>query len=315
VLLIARGEHHKALSTVGLMLETPDERVTLPIPVAADPREIAFGPDDIVLLATKSQDTEAAIESLRSAAPASTPVVCLQNGVENERIVARRFSHVYGALVLAATAHLEPGSVQAYGVGLSGRIDVGRYPRGVDERCVGICAALRAARLDSEPQSDVMLLKHAKLISNLDNAVEAICGWDVAAPELVDRVQEEGRAALRAAGIPFIVDSSSTTDAPRKRRTNGEIAGRSREGGSTWQSVVRNAATVETDYLNGEIVLHGRLTGVPTPLNELLCELMREMVGATREPGWLSPEEVLARLEQTLPASRSLAASPRLRHG
>ena len=35
-------------------------------------------------------------------------------------------------------------------------------------------------------------------------------------------------------------------------------------GGSTWQSLARGLP-VEVDYLNGEIVLLGRLHGVPTP--------------------------------------------------
>jgi hypothetical protein len=35
---------------------------------------------------------------------------------------------------------------------------------------------------------------------------------------------------------------------------------------------------------------------VPTPVNELLQALMREMLRDRRPPGWLSPDEVLARL-------------------
>ena len=50
----------------------------------------------------------------------------------------------------------------------------------------------------------------------------------------------------------------------------GGIEGRPRAGGSTWQSVARGAGSVETDYLNGEIVLLGRQFGVATPVNALL---------------------------------------------
>lgn len=48
------------------------------------------------------------------------------------------------------------------------------------------------------------------------------------------------------------------------------IAGAQRQGGSTWQSLARGAAALETDYLNGEIALLGRLHGIPTPINEAL---------------------------------------------
>ncbi|MBR7539370.1 ketopantoate reductase family protein, partial [Mycobacterium tuberculosis] len=50
------------------------------------------------------------------------------------------------------------------------------------------------------------------------------------------------------------------------RRDTGE----SSLGSSTWQSVARGSSSVETDYLSGEIVLLGRMYGVPTPVNALV---------------------------------------------
>ena len=37
---------------------------------------------------------------------------------------------VYGAVVMLPAAHLEPGTVEAYGAETTGHIDVGRYPDG-----------------------------------------------------------------------------------------------------------------------------------------------------------------------------------------
>jgi 2-dehydropantoate 2-reductase len=296
VLLIARGAHHDVIAARGLTLETPQERVVLPIAVAGSPDEVSFGVDDVVLLTTKSQDTEAALDALRDAAPPSTPVVCLQNGVTNERVALRRFADVYGAVVMAPTAHLEPGVVQAYATTVTGEIDVGRYPSGGDERCRAVCEALAAARFSSEPREDIMRLKYAKLIGNLANAVQAICGMEGAIGELIERAQEEGRTVLRAARIEFVVANVADLRRRWERWGVGEIEGRPRGGGSTWQSIVRGAGSVETDYLNGEIVLRGRLTGVPTPVNELLQALARETLRERRQPGWISAEDVLARL-------------------
>lgn len=176
VLLIARGDHHDAIAERGLTLETPQERVTLPVAVARSPGAVRFDGQDTVLLASKRQDTETALAALRDAAPADTPVVCLQNGVENERVALRRFAHVYGAVVMSPTAHLEPGVVQACATAITGEIDVGRYPSGVDERCRAVCEALCAAHFSSEPRADIMRYKHAKLIGNPANAVQAVCG-------------------------------------------------------------------------------------------------------------------------------------------
>ncbi len=296
VLLIARGRHHDAIAAHGLTLKTPERRVTLPIPVAGSPADVSFGADDLVLLATKSQDTEAALDGLRDAAGDRATVACLQNGVENERIALRRFAHVYGGVVMAPTAHLEPGVVQAYGTALTGTIDVGCYPRGIDDRCRALCAALGAARFGSEPRGNIMRFKHAKLIANLANAVQAICGADAAADELAERVEEEGRTVLRAEGTEFVADEVADVRGRWRRWRVGEIDGRPRAGGSTWQSVARGADTVESDYLNGEIVLRGRLAGVPTPANELLQALARETVRDRHDPGWLSAADVLGRL-------------------
>jgi 2-dehydropantoate 2-reductase len=299
VVLIARGAHREAIVGGGLTLETPRERTTLRIPVVGHPDEIAFAAGDVVLLTTKSQDTEAALEALRAAAPAWIPVVCTQNGVENERIALRRFENVYGAVVMSPTGYLEPGVVQAYGASLTGAIDIGCYPSGVDQRCRELCVALSAAQYDSEPRPEIMRYKHAKLLTNLGNAVQAICGPASEGDELGERAREEGRAALRAAGIAFDADFVTGVGERWKAWEVGEIAGRPRGGGSTWQSVARRAGSVESDYLNGEIVLRGRQTGTPTPLNALLQELMQEAVRERHPPGWLTAAEVLAKLHSS----------------
>src|SRR5579884_3735433 len=114
VALIARGEHGRVIRERGLTFERPGSSVTLQIPVAFSPADVEWSEDDVVLLATKSQDTVGALTDLRAVAPIGTPVVCVRNAVENERVALRLFSRVYGAVVMAPTAHLKPGIVQAY---------------------------------------------------------------------------------------------------------------------------------------------------------------------------------------------------------
>ena len=57
-----------------------------------------------------------------------------------------------------------------------------------------------------------------------------------------------------------------------------EIAGQTRSGGSTYQSMARGADSVETDYLNGEVAALGRLHGVPTPVNAAVQHLAARAV-------------------------------------
>ncbi|HEY2439208.1 MAG TPA: 2-dehydropantoate 2-reductase [Solirubrobacteraceae bacterium] len=292
VTLIARGAHLEAIRDNGLELVTPEERSVLRIPVARAPGEVEWTGDDVVLLATKSQDTRGAVTSLRDAAGPATPVVCLQNGVDNERLALRVIDSVYGAVVMCPAAHLRPGSVEAYGTTLTGMIDVGRYPDGIDARCEQVCAALEGSRFSSHPTTDVMRLKYAKLLLNLGNAVQALCGPGDRSDELTERARDEGRAALSAAGVEY--EAPEVTDIGVRWRTMGvrDIDGRSRAGSSTWQSLTRGTA-LETDYLNGEIVLAGRLHHVPTPVNESLCRLAWEAAREGWAPGSLDPEDVL----------------------
>jgi len=294
VALIARGEHGRAIRERGLRFERPGSSVTLELAVASSPAELDWNGDEIVLLATKSQDTAGALSALRAAAPATTPVVCVQNAVENERVALRLLADVYGAVVMAPTAHLEPGVVQAYGSRGVGVIDVGRYPSGVDGVCERVAGALEASGFSSKARPDIMRFKHAKLLANLGNAVDAICEPSPEADEVTALAQEEGRAALTAAGIEFVAEDVNDVQARWARLDVQPIEGRPRAGSSTRQSVTRGQA-VETDYLNGEISLLGRLNDVPTPVNDALCLLSDRHVRERRAPQTVRGQEVLDR--------------------
>ncbi|HUA71031.1 MAG TPA: 2-dehydropantoate 2-reductase N-terminal domain-containing protein, partial [Solirubrobacteraceae bacterium] len=57
VALIARGAHYEAIRSNGLTLETPHRTTVLEIPVAESPDAVHWTGDDLVMVATKSQDT------------------------------------------------------------------------------------------------------------------------------------------------------------------------------------------------------------------------------------------------------------------
>src|SRR5438552_6442817 len=132
VILIARGPHLETIRERGLTLETPTETSTLPIAAVGHPSEIRFTDDDVVVLTMKTQDTAAALDELRAAARQNIPVICAQNGVENERLALRRFARVYGMLVILPATHLEPCVVIAHAAPVGGILDSGCYPSGVD---------------------------------------------------------------------------------------------------------------------------------------------------------------------------------------
>lgn len=293
VVLIARGAHGAAIQANGLRIEDPDATVTLFVPTVTTPAEVDWRPDDVVFVATKSQDAEAALESLAAVAPLTIPVVCATNGVEVERVALRRFKNVYGVTVMMPTAYLEPGVVQIICAPISGGLDIGRYPEGIDETALEIAAALSASTFVSDPCQKIMRFKYRKLVLNMGNAVEAACGFDSdAAKTLIARATAEAEAVYVAAGIDVAAPEEDA--AKRALMRYRPINGQRRGGGSTWQSVVRGGS-VETAFLNGEIVLLGRLHNVATPVNELLQTVMLEMQSTGAAPMSLSAEELLAR--------------------
>jgi 2-dehydropantoate 2-reductase len=296
VVLIARGEHLLALRRRGLTLQTPEESVTLPVRAAAHPAEIRFREGDVVLLTMKTQHTAAALAELRSAAGGDgVPVVCAQNGVENERLALRHFERVYSMLVNLPASHLEPGVVQAFGSPVRGVLDLGRYPQGVDEVVTAIAADLERVGFRSQAHEDILRWKHAKLLSNLGNALQAACGPEAEAPDIEERLVQEALDCYRAAGIAW-ADEEEMLERYGSLRL-APVGGKRREGGSSWQSLARGSGSIETDYLNGEIALLGRLHGVPTPANRMLQEVAGRLARQRRPPGSVTPEE----LRQALP--------------
>lgn len=297
VVLVARGAHRDAIRDHGLRVLAPDgDEVTLPIPVVGHPRDIRFSDDDVVFLAMKTQHTAAALDDLATSSPARRmSIVCAQNGVENERLASRWFADVYAMCVMCPAGHLEPGVVEAFGAPFQGLLDLGRYPTGLDARAEAISAALERAGFASIPRADIMRWKYRKLMNNLANAANALCGSGPALADVSARARTEAETVLRAAGI----DCASVEEDTERRGDLMQLAplrpGHER-GSSTWQSLRRGTGSVETDYLNGEIAMLGRLHGIPTPVNELLQRLCAEHAHANRPAGSLDATELLARL-------------------
>jgi 2-dehydropantoate 2-reductase len=290
VTLVARGAHAEALRS-GLVLEAPDESVVLSIPVVTAAADVTWTDDTVVLLAVKGQDTDAALAQLTAVAPPATAVVCLQNGVENERRVLRHFPHTYAVCVMCPATHLRPGVIQVHSAPVSGLLDLGSYPAGVDEVGREIAGTLDATAFQSVARPDIMRWKYRKLLMNLANASEALCGPEGRYTPLTKEAQREGSEALAAADIAV-----ATTEEDRERRadhlrmratSSGEWT-----GGSSWQSLARGTGSIEAEYLNGEIVLLGALHGVPTPVNALLQRLALQAAAAGRPPGSMTVEHL-----------------------
>jgi 2-dehydropantoate 2-reductase len=277
--LVARGPHGDAIRDQGLRLETPDGTFVIRAPVSSN---ATWRDGDVLLLAVKTQDAEVA---LRGVAP-EIPVVCLTNGIAAERMSSNNLRSVFGAYVFVPASHLVPGIVQLWASPVAGVIDLGPYPPRAAPLASTIVSVLRSGGFESDLRDDIMRYKRGKLLLNLGNVVEALCGPTAGDLEIEQRARAEGIACFEAAGLDYTIDDTRFVDVKT-------IGGATRPGGSTWQSLARGKP-LEVDFLNGEIVTLGHAHGVPTPANAALQRVASESVERGMPPGALSIAELEA---------------------
>ena len=283
VTLIARGAHKDVLQREGLTFVSHDGIAQLKIPTIEHPSELVPQEDLFVLLCMKSQHTEQALQALSATMPPSLALACVQNGVVNERVALRYFKHVYATVVNLPAMHLKPGEVVTHAAGVGGILDTGCYPDGVDNRAEVVTQALSRAGFSAKPDAKVMRQKYAKLLMNLGNIVQAGIRSSEDTSEIARCMRNEALACYAAADI-----DCATRDEVRARRESGyhmvDIPGYERTAGSSWQSIARGTGDVETEYLNGEISLLGRLCGVPTPYNDAGVNMARALIREASQP-------------------------------
>jgi thiosulfate/3-mercaptopyruvate sulfurtransferase len=293
VTLIARGRNLKSLRANGLRYVRPRGTLLVDVPVAGGPGEIELRPDDVLFVATKSQDTEDVLRAWAwrpvggSTAAAELPVVLLQNGLENDRAASRRFATVIGAVVWLPSSHLEPGEVVSPAEPSVGALWLGAYPSGVTPRLAEIAEDLTTAHFHVEVVPDIRRRQAGKLVGNTVNALDALYRPSELRSAAARIVKQEARIALGAddlvpGRVPEIVVSRP-------------IAGHERRGHSTWQSLQRGAAP-ETDFLNGEIVLQARLAGSDAPYNAALTQRVQRAAADGIRPGSLDDADLVATL-------------------
>jgi 2-dehydropantoate 2-reductase len=262
VTLVARGDHLARIRADGLRLDTADGVEVIRAAATDTAAEVDWSTDPVVILAVKSHQTEAALSDLAGSAPESTAVVCAQNGVANEPAALRLFANTYGITVMLPSQHLEPGLVVQACHPVPGILDIGRFPDGTDDLTDRVAADLRSAGFESEPRADIMAWKHRKLVTNAVGDVSAVLPDEAA--ELKPKVRAEAEAALAAAGVPLVSQEADLARRGDVLKYRDDVDGPNSLG----QSLARGTPGTEVDHRAGEIVLQGRLHGVPTPVNE-----------------------------------------------
>lgn len=309
VVLVARGEHLAALQRDGLRLRTPDEDVRLPVTAVGGPDDVTLTEDDVLVLATKTQQVDAALRTwadvevhdadgrVVGTAGSRLPALLALNGVASEDLALRYFARVVGVCVWLPSVHLVPGEVIIRGGPRSGMLHLGSVPAGREQELLAeVAADLAAANFDAPLPADVMPWKYRKLISNLGNGLQALVGPRGGSARLGEALEAEARAVLDAAGIEVTPDAEESA-ARAAGFTMHHVPGVPDDvGGSTWQSLQRGTGNVETDYLNGEIARIAHAHGTEAPLNARLASLVRQAATGGQQPGAITAEELAALL-------------------
>jgi 2-dehydropantoate 2-reductase len=311
-LLIARGRNADVLATAGMTLRTPDGTFRAPVSVASRAEDVRLTDRDVLVFTTKTQQLDTALQEwvdqsvhgphgVVGTAGELLPALTALNGVAAEEKALRYFRRVFGVCVWMPAVHLEPGEVIVRSWPVVGQFHIARWPASTRtpadaELLTALAEAWSSAGIRVCTPDDVAPWKYNKLLSNLGNAVGALSAEPADAGEVVAAIRSEGENVLRHAGIEFVPFETSTAaraDGPTIRPVPGWSSGPSN---STWQSLSRNTGSVETDFLNGEIVRLAHRNGITAPLNAALTRLVREAARSGAGPGQYSASQLAQRL-------------------
>ena len=132
VTFIARANHLQVLQTRGLRVNHPEWRFDAPVRACSLEQFLQSSlplEADLIILCVKAIDTDAIVRQLADwLGDLSTPVLSLQNGVDNEAVLTRHLGaeRVLGGLAVRIGSHLtSPGIIDAVG---PAQVVLGQWP-------------------------------------------------------------------------------------------------------------------------------------------------------------------------------------------
>lgn len=266
-------EHVDKLNNDGLGI-TPRGGERRVIPVQATTDQSSVGPVDLIIVFVKCFHTEQAVRAALPLVGPDTAVLSLQNGLGNGDVIASvvgRERLLVGVTYSSATL-LGPGEIAHTN---KGRTVVGEPDGGVSPRVQNVVAALQRAGLEAEASPRVMDLVWTKLTLNaaclgVAALTRMTAGEQAAHAEVAQVIRiltAETVAVARAAG-----SSPSYANPP------DDIIGFLAKAGPAKASMLQDVEAgrrTEIDVINGAVVAQGAKYGVPTPVNQLIVQLVK----------------------------------------
>ena len=291
VVFTERPEVAALLSERGIRLCIGERQLAVPNPIvtASIDEALTRGPFDAAIFAVKAYDTAPALVNLAPYAVALPPVICFQNGVENEDALRSVLGgqKVIAGSVTTAVGRQGPGDViveRKRGIGIAGSHLLTPALLGV----------FNAAGLNARHYPNEQGMKWSKMVTNLlANANAAILDWSPAQIFADPRVSQieirQVREALKVMDALHlrVVDLPGTPiralafliryfppalARPLLAKSVGE--GRGGKMPSFHIDLHLQRGKSEVDFLNGAVVRFGERCAVRTPVNRILTETL-----------------------------------------
>ncbi len=300
VIILDVDKEHVQMMKKGLVV-TGSRELTIPLK-AMPPEEFTVrgfaGWADIVLLAVKGLHTEKALTSILPSVSKSAAVVSMQNGI-NEETIARvvGVDRTIGCSITWGGTNKGPGQLVQTA---EGGFIIGQWPTGKDRKVVDAGELLSKA-FPTEISDNIIGDRWTKLLITVSiTGVGTMAGLtyggvvdNEVARKLALAVITETYEVGKATGVNFVpFQGIPPTIFLVHNRTEFENVSRIMEIGfskyreikpSMWQDIEKGRKT-EVDFVNGHVVKKGKEIGKPTPINELITEIIKQIEKGEKQP-------------------------------
>ncbi|MDA1185790.1 MAG: 2-dehydropantoate 2-reductase [Acidobacteria bacterium] len=274
VAFIARGAHLAAMREHGLTIDNaPRGRHHIPRVTATDD-PASIGVVDVVVIAVKLWDSDAAVRTVTPLVGPRTAVVSLQNGVIKDDIMRAAFGDaaVIGGVAYVAASLSEPGVIRQ--TGAMQRCVLGEYDGRRSERVTQLHQALLDAGIAAEISDDIRRALWEKYVflvglsgstTTMRSTIGPIRGHPQTRAFLRDLMTETA-AVGRAHGVDLPDDY-----AEQRLAFVDTLAA---DMTSSMHHDLRSGNPLEVAWLSGGVVQLGRDVGVPTPANRAVWDIL-----------------------------------------
>ncbi len=236
-----------------------------------DPSELSE--DDLLIICTKSFDTEGTMKTLDSYLSDDHKFLTLQNGLENEEIISKFVGkkRTIGGITSHGMTFKEPGMVKHAG---EGETVIGSYPEGKDNRVKTIADELTDSGITTEVSENIIghIWKKAVINSAINpiTAIEDVRNGRLVEDEYLYRLMKDAaNESLKVAEEHVNLPGNDIVEETK------QVAERTSNNISSMLQDIRNKNRTEVEQINGAIVKKGKKQGVSAPVNNVLYNLVK----------------------------------------